>query len=123
MNKINKKIFIIATEQSGDNLGSNLIKNLKLNKIYNFVFKGIGGEKMIDEGLIKTNHISDFKSIGLIELFSNLRSIFNILNRNINEVLKFKPDIIITIDSPDFSFRFTRRLKNMKINCKFIHYS
>ena len=77
------KIFIIATEQSGDNLGSNLIKNLKLNSNFNFNFYGIGGDRMIKEGLKITNHLSEFKSIGFIEVLINLKSILSILNKNI----------------------------------------
>ena len=65
--KKNIKVFIIATEQSGDNLGSDLIKYLKMKYKYNISFYGIGGDKMIKEGLVYTNHVSDFKSIGFFE--------------------------------------------------------
>ena len=122
MKKNNLKVFFVATEQSGDNLGSELMKQFNSNIYYNFDFCGIGGDLMINEGLCITNHLSEFKSIGFIEIIKNLKSIFSILNMNVHNVIKFKPDLIITIDSPDFSFRFVKKLKKFKLNSKFIHY-
>ena len=122
MKKNNLKVFFIATEQSGDNLGSELMKQFNSNSYYNFEYYGIGGDLMINEGLNITNHLSEFKSIGFIELIKNLKNIFSILNKNIHNVMKYKPDLIITIDSPDFSFRFVEKLKKKEINSKFIHY-
>jgi len=116
------KIFIVATEQSGDNLGCDLIKELKKRTNKKIIFMGIGGDKMKSAGLKITNHISDFKSLGLFELVFNIKKIFNILNNNILKVLKFNPNLIITIDSPDFSFRFVKKLRNKKLKSKFIHY-
>ena len=83
---------------------------------------GIGGDLMSNEGLNITDHLSEFKSIGFIELIKNLKNIFSILNKNIHNEMKYKPDLIITIDSPDFSFRFVEKLKKKEINSKFIHY-
>ena len=71
----NIKVFIIATEQSGDNLGSELIKNLKMNSTFTFDFFGIGGDNMIREGLKITNHISEFKSLGFFEIIFSLRKL------------------------------------------------
>ena len=122
MKKNNLKVFFVATEQSGDNLGSELMKQFNSNIYYNFDFCRIGGDLMINEGLCITNHLSEFKSIGFIEIIKNLKSIFSILNKNVYNAIKFKPDLIITIDSPDFSFRFVKKLKNNKVNSKFIHY-
>ena len=116
------KIFITATEQSGDNLGSGLLKYLKINSNYNFEFYGIGGDKMINEGLKVTNHLSDFKSIGFFELIKNLQLIYKILINNVKEAINFKPNLVITIDSPDFSFRFVKKLINNKLKSKYIHY-
>ena len=56
------KYFVIAGEKSGDDHGSKLIN--AINKIEKSKFIGIGGDKMINEGLKVTNHLSDFKSIG-----------------------------------------------------------
>ena len=64
MKKNNLKVFFVATEQSGDNLGSELMKQFNSNIYYNFDFCGIGGDLMINEGLCITNHLSEFKSIG-----------------------------------------------------------
>ena len=121
MSKKDIKIFITATEQSGDNIGSNLMKSLKTYKNFNFSFHGIGGDKMIKEGLEKTNHISEFKSLGLVEIIINLNSIFKILNSNVKKIFEINPDLILTIDSPDFSFRLVEKLKAKNFNSIFIH--
>ena len=83
MKKNNLIVFFIATEQSGDNLGSELMKQFNSNSYYNFEYYGIGGDLMINEGLNITNHLSEFKSIGFIEIIKNLKNIFSILNKNI----------------------------------------
>ena len=110
MKKKNLKIFIVATEQSGDNLGSSLMNQLKSNYKKNISFYGIGGENMIKEGLNVSNHLSEFKSLGFFELIINLKKIFKILNQNVKKAILLKPDLIITIDSPDFSFRFVKKV-------------
>ena len=116
------RIFLIATEQSGDNLGSDLIKHLKLGNKYKFYFYGIGGDKMIKQGLKSTNHIKEFKSIGFFEIIKNLKNIIDIMKSNVEKAIKYKPDLIITIDSPDFSFRFVNYLKKRNLKSKYIHY-
>ena len=68
MKKDNLKVFFIATEQSGDNLGSGLMKYFNFNSNYSCDFYGIGGDLMIKEGLNITNHLSEFKSIGFFEI-------------------------------------------------------
>ena len=115
-------IYIIATEQSGDNLGSDLMKKMKSNTKKKLNFFGIGGNKMIKNGLKKINHISEFKYMGIIEILNNLNSILSMLNKNVKKAYEIKPDIVITIDSPDFSFRFVKRLKKKNLKSKFIHY-
>ena len=66
-NNFNKKIFICATEQSGDNIGFNIIKEiLKFNN--NIVFDGIGGAKMSKYLNNKYFDIKDFNSMGILEI-------------------------------------------------------
>ena len=60
------KIYIIATEASGDYLGSYLIKELKKKKIYSI--EGIGGELMKKEGRSSWVPIEKFNTIGLFEV-------------------------------------------------------
>ena len=71
----NKFFFICATEQSGDNLGQNILKKL-INNNTSLIFDGVGGSKMLP--LMNTQYYSleDFKSIGLIEIISSLKKIY-----------------------------------------------
>ena len=59
MKKNIKKVFIVATEQSGDDLGSSLIKNLNKNSRFDFQFYGIGGDKMINEKDLESFRVSE----------------------------------------------------------------
>ena len=111
----NIKIFICATEQSGDNIASNIIRELLiLNK--NIEFDGVGGSKMSS---YLSNHLyslKDFKSIGLVEIFFSIRKYIKMISNISNLIIKKKYDLIITIDSPDFNYPLVKKLR--KNNCK-----
>ena len=114
------RIVILATEPSGDFLGSELMKNLKKNK--KVVISGVGGEQMRDAGLQSWVSINEFNAIGvyevLVRIFKFLK-LFKVIKR---KILDFKPDIIITIDSPSFSYRIVKTLQILRNKTKFIHY-
>lgn len=103
-----KKIFIIAGEKSGDLLGSKILS--KIDK-HTFDIYGIGGQLMKDEGL---NSIFPMEELSVMGVFEILPKIFNLLKR-IKETAKYiidlQPDIVLTIDSPDFCFRVMKFVK------------
>ncbi len=105
-----KKIFICATEQSGDNIGSQIIKKLK-TKNKRLKFYGVGGEKMLPYLKKQYFSVKDFKSIGLIEIILSIAKYLNFINILSNTVIKNKFDLIITIDSPDFNYPLAKKIK------------
>ena len=120
MNKITKKIFICATEQSGDNIGSNIINEiLKLNK--DVIFEGIGGSKMSPLMNNQFYSLSDFNKMGIIEIFFSLKKYYKIITFLVNRIINTDYDLIITIDSPDFNYPFIKKLRKNKYNKKIIH--
>ena len=101
-----KKIFIIAGEASGDLLGSKIMKSLVNNdKNIKIDFCGIGGEKMEKEGLKSLFPIKDLSLMGFFEILPKVFKLLNRINETVNEIIKQKPDVILTIDSPGFCFR------------------
>ena len=116
-----KKIFILTGEPSGDKLASKVIQ--ELNKDNSEIeYLSVGGENLKALG-IKT--IYDLKDITYIGFTSVIKNIFKI-NRKINDTVKaikdFKPDILFSVDSPDFTLRVAERLKKQEPKIKTIHY-
>ena len=108
-----KKIFIIAGEASGDLLGSKIMKSLVNNdKNIKIDFCGIGGEKMEKEGLKSLFPIKDLSLMGFFEILPKVFKLLNRINETVNEIIKQKPDVILTIDSPGFCFRVIEKLKS-----------
>lgn len=108
---MNKKIFITAGEASGDLLGSKIINAIKLNA-ENVEFIGIGGEKMLNEGLNSIFPMKDLSVMGFFEVLPRIFLLSKRINQTVNKILEEKPDLILTIDSPGFSFRIMEKLKS-----------
>jgi lipid-A-disaccharide synthase len=110
-----KKIFITAGEPSGDLLGGKVMNALKSSaKSRNIVieFVGVGGEKMESQGLKSIFSMKDLSVMGFFEVLLKLFKLLNRINKTVKEIIKQKPDIILTIDSPGFSFMVMKKLKS-----------
>lgn len=113
-------IFLIAGEASGDQLGANLMASLK--KIKDVRFAGIGGEAMEAQGLQSLFPMEELSIVGLSGILRNLRSLRKRLNMTVQTIQSLKPDVVVTIDAPEFSFRVQKRLKNRSHQPSLIHY-
>jgi lipid-A-disaccharide synthase len=115
-----KKIFIITGESSGDKIGSLVIKKLK-EKNLDIQFLAIGGENIKSEKIDCIFDIKDISYMGFIDVLKNLFSIKAKINLTVKKILEFNPDVIFSIDSPDFSFRILNKVKNINNKIKKIH--
>ena len=115
-----KKIFIITGESSGDKIGSLVIKKLK-EKNLDIQFLAIGGENIKSEKIDCIFDIKDISYMGFIDVLKNIFSIKAKINLTVKKILEFNPDIIFSIDSPDFSFRILNKVKNINNKIKKIH--
>ena len=117
--KIIKKIFICATEQSGDNIGEKIIKELrKVNS--NKVFDGVGGALMKPHLYNQFYSLKEFKTLGLIEVLFSISKYFKMINYLSMKILNSKYDLIITIDSPDFNYPLIKKIRNRNYGGKVI---
>ena len=108
--KIIKKIFVCATEQSGDNIGSIFIKELiKKNKFLKI--DGVGGSKMKPYMRNQIYSIENFKSLGIVEVIFSINKYLLMINKLSKFVYKNNYDLIITIDSPDFNYPLVKKIK------------
>ncbi len=118
------KILMIAGEPSGDRLGANLIDGLKyeLRGLNTMEVQGIGGSLMKSKGLKSIFDLEDISYMGFVEILPNVPKILNVIKRISNYAIAWRPDVIITIDSPDFSSRVSKKIKRIWPEAKIIHY-
>ena len=116
-----KKIFVLTGEPSGDKLASTLISRLKLENS-EIEYLSVGGTHLKKLGI---NSIYDLKEITYLGFTSVLLNIFRIkskINKTVEEIVKFNPDILLSVDSPDFTLRVAEKVKKINSNIKTIHY-
>lgn len=121
MNEVNK-VFVIAGEASGDALGGGLLKALRAQNP-NIEFKGVGGKQMQSAGLTSLLPMEELCVMGLVEVVEHLPRLLKLMDAMVEEIEAFNPDVLLTIDLPDFNFRVAEKLKKRgKCNAKTIHY-
>jgi lipid-A-disaccharide synthase len=108
---IGRKIFLIATEESGDRLGANLMKVLRQRLGDAVQFEGVGGRAMAREGLASLFPIEELSIIGLAAVVKQLPKILRLIKQAATAVTEASPDILVIIDSPDFTHRVARRVR------------
>ena len=117
---MSKKIFVITGEASGDKIGSLVINKIK-KEYSNINFLAIGGRNIKAENVNCIFDIKEISYMGFIDIFKNIFNLMNRFNYTIKKILEFKPDIIFSIDSPDFSFRILKKIKKINNNIKTVH--
>ena len=106
-----RRIFLIATEESGDRLGANLMKVLRQRLGDAVQFEGVGGRAMAREGLMSLFPIEELSIIGLAAVVKELPKILGLIKETAAVVTEVSPDILVIIDSPDFTHRVARRVR------------
>ncbi|MDW3221388.1 MAG: lipid-A-disaccharide synthase [Paracoccaceae bacterium] len=114
------RVFIIAGEPSGDKLGGALMKGLKQLRP-DVEFDGIGGVDMQAEGLQSRFPMDELSVMGIAEILPKYRALMARINETAGAVVTSQPDVLITIDSPDFSLRVARRVKSVS-KIRTVHY-
>jgi lipid-A-disaccharide synthase len=104
------KVFVIAGEASGDKLGAALMTGLKALRP-DVSFDGVGGPLMQAEGLESRFPMEELSVMGLAEILPKYRALKARIRQMADAVLETKPDVLITIDSPDFCLRVARLVK------------
>lgn len=116
------KIFIIAGEESGDQLGAALLTSLYAADP-TLEVRGIGGAKMLSAGLRESLFkMEELSVMGLFEILPKIFHFIDLIAKTVMAIKVFDPDIVVTIDSPEFSFRVQERLKKLGVRAKKIHY-
>lgn len=106
-----RRIFLIATEESGDRLGAQLMKILRQRLGDAVKFEGVGGRGMTREGLKSLFPIEELSIIGFSAVVKQLPKLLRLIRQTTDAVLQAAPDVLIIIDSPDFTHRVARRVR------------
>ena len=116
-----KKIFILTGEASGDKLASKAVSNLKkINP--NIEYLSVGGENLKKIGIKSIYDLKEITYLGFTSVFLNIFKIKRKINETVKAIEDFKPDILFTVDSPDFTLRVAENVKKDNPRIKTVHY-
>jgi len=116
-----KRIFILTGETSGDKLASKVISKLKkLNPDIEYL--SVGGEYLKALGIKSLYDLKEVTYLGFTKVLLNVFKIKKKINETVNKIIEFNPNILFSIDSPDFTLRVAKKVKKLKPNIKTIHF-
>jgi lipid-A-disaccharide synthase len=104
-------VFVVAGEESGDRLGAALMRALIDRTGGNVRFAGVGGHHMAALGLHSLFPISDIAIMGFVSIPLRLAPILRRIRETTEAIVAARPDILVIIDSPDFTHRVARRVR------------
>ncbi len=110
--KPTRTIMLIAGEPSGDQLGAQLMAGLKIIANDKARIVGVGGPAMTAEGLESLYPLDATSVMGLREVVPRIPAILARVKQAVKFALETNPDLVVAIDSPDFTHRVLRKLKH-----------
>ena len=116
-----KKIFILTGEPSGDKLASKVISKLQKNNP-KIEYSCVGGTHLNSLGIKSIFDLKEITYIGFTSVLLNIFKIKNKINKTVEEIIKFNPDVLFSVDSPDFTLRVAEKVKKINNNVKTVHY-
>ena len=116
-----KKIFILTGEPSGDKLASKVISKIKKDNL-NIEYSCVGGTHLNLLGIKSIFDLKEITYIGFTSVLFNILKIKKKINYTVEEIIKFDPHILLSVDSPDFTLRVAEKVKSINPNIKTIHY-
>jgi lipid-A-disaccharide synthase len=116
-----KKIFILTGEPSGDKLASTVISRLKLENP-KIEYLSVGGTHLKNLGIKSIYNLKEITYLGFTSVLLNIFKINSKINKTVEEIIKFSPDVLLSVDSPDFTLRVAEKVKRINSNIKTIHY-
>ena len=116
-----KKLFILTGESSGDKLASKVISDLKkINQ--NIEFLSVGGENLQSLGIKSIYNLKEITYLGFTNVILNIFKINRKINETVKSIIDYNPDVLFTVDSPDFTLRVAEKVKKINTKIKTVHY-
>ncbi|HXZ21905.1 MAG TPA: lipid-A-disaccharide synthase [Pseudolabrys sp.] len=104
-------VFLVAGEESGDRLGASLIAALRQRTQGRVHISGVGGVYMAEQGIPSLFPLGDLAIVGLSAIPAALPKIFHRIRQTADAVIGARPDVLVIIDSPEFTHRVARRVR------------
>ncbi len=104
------RVFLIAGEASGDHLGAGLMAALRRGRP-DIGFLGVGGPAMAAQGLASMFPLADIAVMGFLPVLARLPRLLGRIKMTAEAVVRERPDVLVLIDSPDFTHRVARRVR------------
>ena len=116
------RVFLVAGEESGDRLGAPLMRALQ-ERHGEVVFSGVGGREMEQAGLSSLFPIGDLTVMGFNAVARKLPLILRRIRETAAAAVAAKPDVLVIIDSPDFTHRVARRVRKAAPDIAIVNYA
>jgi lipid-A-disaccharide synthase len=115
------RVFVTAGEASGDKLGAAFMKGFR-QLCPDVEFRGIGGPLMEAEGLVSLFPMDEISIMGISEILKEYRHLKARIRETAEAVVDWRPDVLVTIDLPEFSLRVNRLVKKAAPDQRVVHY-
>ncbi len=115
-----KKIFILTGEPSGDKLAAKVIAHIKDTRS-DVEFLSVGGEHLKSLNIKSLYNLNEITYLGFTKVLLNLFKIKRKINETVKKIIEYKPDILFSVDSPDFTLRVAKEVKKIDSNIKTVH--
>ena len=110
-----KRMFVLTGEPSGDKLASKVISKLKTSKP-DIEYLSVGGEHLKALGIKSLYNLNEVTYLGFTNVLLNIFKIKRKINETVEKILEFNPDVLFSVDSPDFTLRVVEKVKNAVLN-------
>lgn len=115
------RLFLVAGEKSGDDLGAPLMRALRAMRD-DISFAGVGGPSMQAQGLTSLFPMADIAVNGFLPVIARLPTLVRRIRDTATAAIAFRPDALVIIDSPDFTHRVARRVRTAAPNIPVVDY-
>ena len=116
-----KKIFVLTGEPSGDKLASKVISKLKSSN-HDIEYLSVGGEHLKTLGIKSLYDLKEVTYLGFTKVLLNIFKIRRKIKETVDKIIEFNPDILFSVDSPDFTLRVAEKVKKINSNIKTVHF-
>ena len=122
MSEAARRVFIVATEASGDNLGAGLMAELRRRLGERVAFSGLGGRAMAAQGLASLFPIDELSIIGVVAIARDALSLLRRIRETADAVVAQNPDVLVIVDGPEFTHRVARRVRKAAPHIPIVDY-
>ena len=116
------KIQILAAEPSGDRLGAGLVRALRAERGEVLSLSGLGGPAMEEAGVESLFPVSELAVMGLAEVIPKIPRLRRRIRETVRMLERERPDVVVTVDSPDFMHRIVNRVQHLRPQTRFVNF-